>query len=552
MQTNENLTKQAKRIRAFRISLTWPLLFAMLLTLLGVTLRCIDLGSIPGINGDEAYWGVQASRFFAGGAVSWHSLSGNPVSPFFALPTAALYALFEPAFWMLRAPALIAHLALLALCYPMVCKRWGETAAFVALVIFACSPMLIGYSRFGWDPAQSVPACFFALCLAHDKRPWATLLAFFAALLIHPTNIFLAPVLGMLVFRDGIPASLDPRRDRRAWWSYAALAALGTTLWLARQHLLAPAATIGHGNELALALTRAVDPLGWMAFGAGVVELLNGVSYFEYVVGPVSPEISKTSGILLGVPLVYALAAGGRSLWQRRSRDGIVLLAALLIAAILFYLRTGTLGITPERERYAQWLLAPLVIAFAVCVGELAARGRGWARGATTATLALGALGLWSTQTQLFDALRTHGGWSHRTFVTGAVEPKEAVYRSIVSALSPEANPKKLTTVWVEDYWPLYPIAFLDSGHRLTLRMMGDDTPSMEFIEWSLANEHVWVTWGGSDTDRQLAIFSNRSANPPSLTEIPRFGGRNALRIYRRKKTESGATLPIDSKPTEN
>lgn len=544
--TDEQRIRDAGDLPTVKSPPSWPHLFALLLTLIGVVLRCVELGSIPGINGDEAYWGVQVAQFFAGGTVSWHTPSGNLVTPFFALPTGLLYAFFEPAFWMLRAPALLAHLALLALCYPMIRKRWGDLPALVTLVTFACSPMLIGYSRFGWDPAQSAPACFFAVCLAHDKRPWATLLAFLAALWIHPTNIFLAPVLGMLMFRNGIPPSLDPRRGKQAWGSYALLFALGTTLWVARHQLLAPAATFGRASELALALDRALDPLGWLAFGAAVIELLNGVTYFEYVVGPVSPEVAKASGLLLGVPLTVALVGGGRSLWQRRSRDGIALLTALLIATVLFYLRTGTVAVTPERERYAQWLLAPLVIALAVCVRELAARGPRWAQGATIVTLTLGALGLWSTQTQLFDAMRTHGGWSHRTFFTGTVEPKDAAFRSIVSGLPADVSSTRPATVWVEDYWPLYPIAFLDRQHRLTVRKVEAAPPSMEFIAESFVNDQVWVAWGGSDTDLQLAIYRNHAAPPPVVTEIPRFGGRNALRIYRRQRTDVAATTSVE------
>src|SRR5262245_46303352 len=61
-------------------------------------LRIIGLGHIPGINGDEAWYGVKAQQMAAGQPVLWRTPSGNLLNPF---DTGFLYwlqKLFPPSF----------------------------------------------------------------------------------------------------------------------------------------------------------------------------------------------------------------------------------------------------------------------------------------------------------------------------------------------------------------------------------------------------------------------------------------------------------------------
>ena len=48
-----------------------------------VWLRCWRLGTIPGINGDEAWYGVQAQSVLHGESIAWRTPTGNPLNPFF-------------------------------------------------------------------------------------------------------------------------------------------------------------------------------------------------------------------------------------------------------------------------------------------------------------------------------------------------------------------------------------------------------------------------------------------------------------------------------------
>ena len=72
------------------------------LLLFAVALRCRDLGNLPGINGDEAWYGVQAELLLRSERISPRTPSGNLLNPLFFAPQFALHAIFQPSFALLR------------------------------------------------------------------------------------------------------------------------------------------------------------------------------------------------------------------------------------------------------------------------------------------------------------------------------------------------------------------------------------------------------------------------------------------------------------------
>jgi hypothetical protein len=505
--------------RGFWILLGLLLFFAILL-------RVVQLGHVPGVNGDEAFWEFQTSRLLRGESFLARSLTGNPLNPFFVLPAAFLTAVFSPSFAWLRVPALGAHLLLLAFCYPMVRARWGATAGFLALVGFAACPTLIGYSRFGWDPSQSVPACFLALCLAHDRRAWATVLAFVAAFLIHPTNVFLAPVLAALLFRSGIPDSLRPSHDRshsrKTQLSWILFLGLGALVFAFRSRILAPAASFGGTQELLEAAARITDLTLMQQFMQGIVELLNGVTFFRYVAGPVSEGWTTGSNWGLGLPLLLALVFGARAALKHRDTSLIALMGGLALALWLFYLRTGTLGVTAHTERYAQWMISPFILCLSV--GAARVLTRAWLHKATLGfALSLGALGLYSTLENYFGVFWSTGGLSHVTFQTGKTEPKDSAWR-LIQSLAPDTGPVQIQ---VEDYWPVYPIAYL-AWREPRFRVQLDDGS----LDSTSSTTQFWLAYAGGARDLQLAQAAR--TNPRlERREISGWGNRPVFALYR-------------------
>ena len=59
-----------------------------------VWFRVWNLDHVPGINGDEAWYGVQAMSWLRGEAVSWTTPTGNPLNPLYFLPLTAVHAVW--------------------------------------------------------------------------------------------------------------------------------------------------------------------------------------------------------------------------------------------------------------------------------------------------------------------------------------------------------------------------------------------------------------------------------------------------------------------------
>jgi hypothetical protein len=68
----------------------------------GSAFRLIYLSSIPGVSGDEGWWGVQSIAWLHGRPYEAHTTSGNPIDLFFLVPVALLHAITPPSFFLLR------------------------------------------------------------------------------------------------------------------------------------------------------------------------------------------------------------------------------------------------------------------------------------------------------------------------------------------------------------------------------------------------------------------------------------------------------------------
>src|SRR5438270_649405 len=79
-------------------------------------------GTIPGINGDEAWYGVQMESMLAGRPFAWATPSGLPLNPIHVGPLAMALWASGPVFWVLRAPAVASGLLLLPIAYVLLSR----------------------------------------------------------------------------------------------------------------------------------------------------------------------------------------------------------------------------------------------------------------------------------------------------------------------------------------------------------------------------------------------------------------------------------------------
>ena len=128
------------------------------LLLVSLWFRCRLLENIPGINGDEAWYGVQCVDMLNGTDAAWKTPTGNPLNPFFIGPMLLLHKCFAPSFTLLRSVAVAS--GIIALLINWAFCRWifDKQMAWISTAVLALLTTDIAYSRFPWAASQSLAA----------------------------------------------------------------------------------------------------------------------------------------------------------------------------------------------------------------------------------------------------------------------------------------------------------------------------------------------------------------------------------------------------------
>lgn len=491
-------------------------LTVVLLIGVSVWLRTTDLGRLPGINGDEAWYGVQAERWLSGDPV-WQTASGNPLNPFHTGPVAVLQLVFEPAFWILRAPSWMAGVALVPLLFFLLRPVLGATVAAWIALLAAVLPANVAYSRFGWDPSQ-VPLAAALVCGASLGRRWR--LAFSSALVavwVHPTAVFLVPIAGAVAASEIWRQSPDRhhRIRRLGLVTAGAVVLAGLLCWAV------PATARFSPSQI---FSRMFDPAQALEFATLVPPLFSGTTVYRYVVGEPSAMSVAVHDAVVWTLMILA-GAGLLIGWRRLDARLRAFVIGTVAAWWCFYLVLGTGGVRPHVDRYALWSIVPVLICVGVGLGELAHRAS-QRRIVTLGLCAVSIAALMSFQTGYLDVLRDSGGHSHRAFRTSYVEPKRAALDAIIAA-----QPDGPVRILAEDWWSRWPIQYLAVRDprihvgELSTRPYGID-------RWSdvvQAGDHV-VVFAGSP----LAPLLDARAGAVREATIEGPDGRAILYVYRK------------------
>jgi hypothetical protein len=468
-----------------------------------VFFRVWKLDHVPGINGDEAWSGVLALSFLSGEPIAWRTPTGNLLNVFYLGPLVALHACFPPSFWLLRVVAVASGLAALVANYLLARRAFGARTAAVSTLLLAVLPINLAYSRFGWDASQSLlatvlvmyPALMAGLDSKHQAR-WIifALAAFAAAVLVHPTNIFTAPLVAVPLCWQGralVARRLDPRRARwPAWlptWAFLASAA-GLALWIGR-------------HWIAVACHRLIEPRAILEFVTGYVRLFSGVTVYRYIPGSRLPNVAESTpwGLDLdpydlATALVAGFAALGlyRAIRRARPATETCLLIGWAASAAAFFLIAGPRGLAPHFERYGICLVAPAAVLLARGAVEwLETPGK--TRWTSVVFAAVAWLMLGGFYLNYFCFFEQTGGRAHATFRTGPTEPKLAAFRLVTGTRAPGQPLRILAGEWW-NYWPLRYLASTEPEVRVET---WDETwdsrrfreafrdPSVRFVEFA-------------------------------------------------------------------
>lgn len=479
----------------------WLALNVLALLAVALVFRFWKLENLPGINGDEAWYGIQAQAFLEGGQPAWKTPTRNPINIFFLGPQVLLHWDAEPSFWRLRIPAVISGIAALVVNFWLCRRVFGLPTAVVSTLILAVLPINIAYSRFSWDPAQSLLATSVVVYLAAqaargaweartaadpvaiDQQMRNYLLmgaaALAVAILVHPTNLFLAPLLVL-------PLLIRWHHELLAYCQPRPVTAAKLACWGAA---LAAAAVIAVGGRhwFIRAVERLAQPGDLATFATLYVQLLWGVSCFRFLAGScqgdaLSGNLFDLAGLILAGALLVVVAL---YLVKQRPRTELALAAGYAIGLVGFFLIGGPSAIAPHFERYAIWMIAPAVL--------LVSRAMVWWATRTGpmlwyVTSAIAWLSLIAFGHEYFGFMQQTGGQSHRAMRTAEIEPKLAAWQAIVRTLpqtdtkaAKEAGPTLIVTT---EYWIETPLQYL-GGRRKDVQVLwwdgnGDWPPEVQ------------------------------------------------------------------------
>jgi hypothetical protein len=479
-----------------------------------VALRGWQLDHLPGVNGDEAWLGVQASRLAQGESIVWETPTGNPLNPFYLGPLALLHVAFAPSFTLLRSVAVASGVAALAVNYWFARRLFGERTAVIGTLLLAVMPINLAYSRLAWDASQSLlavlPVMYCALAAAGEPQRWTTwilraCLATLVAVLVHPTNVFVAPLVAL--------AAVHHRRTQIAAWvrrllgrgsrasldladSAAAVSSSRRIAW----GLVAAAMALAWalGPWLGIGLRRLAAPVEALQFAWNYLRLLSGTTVYRYVSGaipydpfnppPVGSDLSIVDGLTL---LVVGLGVFG--CWQlvkaRRAAADQCLLWGWLLSVVSFFLVAGPRAIGPHFERYSICLVGPSVLVLARGATWWLTRSD-WRKPAAVVTLAAVVPSLLASFWCDFVVhLERTGGQSHRTFRTAAVEPKQQAWQIIDKARPRDAA----TTIVAEQWWNAWPLRYLASAAPNVKVVGWQELSAQERSHETLLQGNTWL-----------------------------------------------------------
>jgi len=110
---------------------------------LALLARFVWLDSLPGVNGDEAWFGVWVEGMLRDHRWGGMSFTARPPDPFYLGPLAMVQAIAEPAPWVLRMAALISGLAFIIVGYAGLRSTIGQRSAWVFALLAATTPIMI-------------------------------------------------------------------------------------------------------------------------------------------------------------------------------------------------------------------------------------------------------------------------------------------------------------------------------------------------------------------------------------------------------------------------
>jgi hypothetical protein len=466
--------------------------------------------------------------------------TGNVPNPLFLWPLVLLHLVLRPAVWVLRSVALASGLAALALNFWLCRRVFDRLTAVISTLCLATLPVNIAYSRFAWDASQSLlatlPVMYLALAALRFPAQRGRLLpaaiaAEVWAFVVHPTNIFVAPVIVAAaaasipwgIIRTAGIRGLLPRRVPYLAICIAVLLAVLAGLWIRT-----PASP--RAMKRLTSVSKLLDFQGMLQCTALYPRLISGDTVCRYIAGSDSwlrwPAPCDSNRPGLDTLLFWGAMASAAWLlrpWRKAedSRGDGVLLVSWALTWLGFMLVANAPGLRPGWERSAICLVAPTVLVLARAVRRLIGAGGGLV---LLAASLLGWVLLADFQEHYFGFVERTGGQSHLTFRTARVDPKSAALAAVL-----RERGRGETWIVSSQWWICCPMAYLAAAepglHVISARDAAERLPPQ-----ALSEGRVW--YAEFCATRELAeVEASLARRSVSRQDFSDFSGRPVVRL---------------------
>jgi hypothetical protein len=488
----------------------WPL---WLIVAAAIFTRLYEFGRIPGMHGDEGWYGVQILNLIDGRAGELRTPTGNVPGLIHGGSLALLHSMFSPSLWLLRVPALISSLGAMAAAYVVGRRFFGPAAGMTALVLMACLPINNAYARIGWDPSHGPMLVLIATYCALAGRRLLSALVFAFALSNHPSAVFVAPFL--------VLGYLGIQRTRLPWRS-ASLQTMPLVLALILAIALALllSAGVSHYLGASKSMTRLFDPRLWADFGVMYGRLLSGDTIYHYIVGRGFVETRPWVDVVTLILLLAVMLAGLWTVLRRPEWSVVGLIAGWLASLAGLYVVAGLWTLQPGLERFGFPMVPVTALAVAAASSRLfqADSSRPLFQTLLSAVALPLLAGFWLCFLIPLDsgeARPNPGSW------TGPVEPNQLAVDLIAGATAPDSYAR----VVAEDWWSYWPIAYYAAATPLVIENADGKIPSPDDVRYPVST--YWIAYGGGELDRALARrgdvkrrWSVATSNPHNVLQI--------------------------------
>jgi hypothetical protein len=505
----------------------FPLLVVSLFLLIFVAcfFRTVALDRLPALNGDEAYTSVQMAELASGKKVDLYLPTHRTLSPLYGIYVWSIEK-FIPghSFWKVRLPSLLAGFLLVIFSFLLL--RWvlPLPKALLASILIISSPVCIAYSRSAVEQSLMGLASLFSIYFALEGSFFSAAAALSLGAVIHPVNIFLLPV-SFFPFLGRVFHA--PQRSRRFKFSLAlGLVSLSGFFVFSLLHFL-PA-------EVGLLNLRRVFHFLWASpvefLGSGLqfllyfIRLYTGFSTFEYFSSQPPTLLQFFWDFLLGLTLLFSLF-GLVGLRKKRLWTQFYYVLGFICMLFVFFFVAGPRALSVGLSRHGTFLIVPTSIFIAILIPEI--RPRLNFRNLLIGFLGVGWIFLLHFYFYYFQStIKTGGGATHRTYISGPVEPKANSFAWILE------QSKGTGRILTEDWWIYWPIKYLALSHpNIEVIQLGSETAADGFDR--LFNVGAFAMgFPDGPVDNHLKKRYPRSTESLRTYSPPSYANERALRTW--------------------